>query len=101
MPKRPDEIVNVHGWNLPVTKFTPTEVEKAIQLANDLKGETPAQSRVLRDCGRASSQLLNLVYASIHRGNPTLSLAAVITLIYDLQTLMSVCHRITLLTFRC
>jgi hypothetical protein len=101
MPKRPDEIVNVHGWNLPVTKFTPAEVEKAIQSANDLKTETPAQGRVLRDCGKAGFQLLNLVYASIHRRNPTLSLAAVITLIYDFQTLMSVCHRITMLTFRC
>jgi hypothetical protein len=102
-----DGHLKVHGWNLPVTRFTPEEFAKVVQLDKALKTEVVAHGGVLevladggvlKDCGEIGRQVLNLVYASIHRADPTLSLAAVSTVIYDFQDLMTVCHRITSLT---
>ena len=35
----PDATINVHGWMLPVTKFTAAEVERAVQLDRTLNHE--------------------------------------------------------------
>jgi hypothetical protein len=90
--------LDVHGWTLPVTRFTPEEFAKAVRLDKALRTEVPVHGGVLRDCGEIGRQVLKLVFASIHRADPTLSLAAVSTVIYDFQDLMTVCHQITLLT---
>jgi hypothetical protein len=99
MPNMPtDAVLNVHGWMLPVTKFTIEEAKKALQLDNTLKTEVLAHGDVLTGCRKGCSEVLDLIYASVHRADPTLSRAAVSTLIYDFENLVTVYHRIATLT---
>jgi len=93
-----DAVLNVHGWMLPVTKFTIEEAKKALQLDKTLKTEVLAHGDVLTDCRKGCSEVLDLIYASVHRADPTLSRAAVGTLIYDFENLVTVYHRIATLT---
>ena len=95
----PDATVDVHGWMLPVTRFTSAEVERAIQLQLTLNHEPLSDRHVVTGCRDACSQVLDLVHASVHRANPKFSRAAVSTVIYDFEHLMLVYHRIALLTF--
>lgn len=98
----PDATIDVHGWMLPVTKFTSAEVERAAQLDRALDHEPLSDRHVVTSCRDACSEVLDLVHASVHRANPRLSRAAVSTVIYDFEHLMLVYHRIALLTFgRC
>jgi hypothetical protein len=95
----PDATIDVHGWMLPVTKFTAPEVERAAQLQIALKQKPLSNRHVVTSCRDACSQILDLVHASVHRANPRLSRAAVSTVIYDFEHLMLVYRRIALLTF--
>ena len=94
----PDATIDVHGWMLPVTKFTSAEVERAAQLDRALDHEPLSDRHVVTSCRDACSEVLDLVHASVHRANPRLSRAAVSTVIYDFEHLMLVYHRIALLT---
>lgn len=95
----PDTTINVHGWMLPVTKFTEAEVERAAQLQKVLNHEPLRHGHVVTNCRDTCSQLLDLVHASVHRANPKFSRAALSTVIYDFEHLMLVYYRIALLTF--
>lgn len=95
----PDTTINVHGWMLPVTKFTEAEVERAAQLQKVLNHEPLRHGHVVTNCRDTCSQLLDLVHASVHRANPKFSRAALSTVIYDFEHLMLVYYRISLLTF--
>lgn len=94
-----DATIDVHGWMLPVTKFTGAEVERAAQLDRALNHEPLSDHHVVTSCRDACSEVLDLVHASVHRVNPRFSRAAVITVIYDFEHLMLVYRRIALLTF--
>ena len=94
----PDATINVHGWMLPVTKFTAAEVERAVQLDRTLNHEPFNDRHVVTRCRDACSEVLDLVHASVHRANPRFSRAAISTVIYDFEHLMLVYHRIARLT---
>ena len=94
----PDATINVHGWMLPVTKFTAAEVERAVQLDRTLNHEPFNDRHVVTHCRDACSEVLDLVHASVHRANPRFSRAAISTVIYDVEHLMLVYHRIARLT---
>ena len=97
-----DATIDIHGWMLPVTRFTNAEVERGAQLNTALNHEPLSERHVVTSCRDACSQVLDLVHASVHRANPRFSRAAVSTVIYDFEHLMLVYHRIALLTFgRC
>ena len=95
----PETTINVHGWMLPVTKFMGAEVERAAQLDRALKHEPISDRQVVTNCPDECSQVLDLVYASVHRADPRFSRAAVSTVIYDFEHLMLVYHGIALLSF--
>ncbi len=95
----PDATIDVHGWTLPVTKFTTAEVERAAQLGRALNYEPVSERHVVTSCRDACSEVLDLVHASVRRANPRLSRAAVSTVIYDFEHLMLVYDRIARLTF--
>ena len=98
----PDATIDVHGWILPLTKFTGAEVERAAQLQLAVNREPLSDGHVVTSCRDACSQVLDLVHASVHRANPKFSRAAVSTVIYDFEHLMLVYHRIARLTLgRC
>lgn len=94
----PDATIDVHGWMLPVTKFTGAEVERAAQLDRALNHEPLSDRHVVTSCRDACSEVLDLVHASVHRANPKFSRAAVSTVIYDFEHLMLIYHRIARLT---
>jgi hypothetical protein len=95
----PDSMIEVHGWMLPVTKFTSAEVERAAQLQLALKHQPLSDRHVVTGCRDSCSQVLDLVHASVNRANPRFSRAAVSTVIYDFEHLILVYRRIALLTF--
>lgn len=95
----PDATIDIHGWMLPVTKFTGAEIEHAAQLQEALNHEPLSDRHVVTGCRDACSQVLDLVHASVHRANPRFSRAAVSTVIYDFEHLMLVYHRIVRLSF--
>ncbi len=98
----PDATIDVHGWMLPVTKFTSAEVERVAQLQIALNHQPRSDGHVVTSCRDACSQVLDLVHASVHRANPRFSRAAVSTVIYDFEHLILVYHRIGLVTLgRC
>jgi hypothetical protein len=94
----PDATIDVHGWILPVTKFTTAEVERATQLKIALNRDPLSDRHVVTGCCDACSQVLDLVHASVQRASPRFSRAAVSTVIYDFAHLVLVYRRIARLT---